>query len=181
MKSYWNLHQKNLGLGGMWPKKSKKEQNTGKLEEQKVKTFIDYTRERLRNKKIPNQGELTRETKSFICATQEQALQTNYFMFQVDKTCKSPFCSVNHIASACPNLEVKQDTKKHIQAISRVHWFLYRKYSFDCQNKAYKHIPKPALLNQKFMALQNTTDKEIEGKNWNKMCHYLCSYPWTPK
>ena len=66
-------------------------------------------------------GGLKRDTKSLLCAAQEQAIRTNLVKYSIEKTSETPHCkicnenveSVTHIISACPNLARNQYRKKH--------------------------------------------------------------------
>ena len=59
---------------------------------------------------------------TFLCATQEQAIKTNYIKHHIDKTNENPLCrlcgekgeSVQHLVSGCEKLaqkEYKQTTQ----------------------------------------------------------------------
>ena len=66
-------------------------------------------------------GELERETKSLICAAQEQALRTNAIKNDIThqdesllcRLCKEKAESVTHIVSLCSVLAGKQYRKRH--------------------------------------------------------------------
>ena len=74
-------------------------------------------------------GELKRETKSLLCAAQEQALRVNAIKYPIDKTSNTPLCrlcngkkeSITHIVSACSILAKWQYRKCHDKVGTYVH------------------------------------------------------------
>ena len=63
-----------------------------------------------------SRGDLKVGTEALLCATQEQAISTNYMKYHINKTSKSPLCrlcgkkseSVQHITSGCEKLAQKE-------------------------------------------------------------------------
>ena len=106
---------------------SKKEKKENRLEEWKQKTlhgqFLRETKCHNESKKMGmvEEGELKRDTKSLLCAAQEQAIRTNLVNYSIEKTSETPHCkicnenveSVTYIISACLNLARNQYRKRH--------------------------------------------------------------------
>ena len=101
---------------------SKKEKKENRLKELKQKTlhgqFVRETECRIESRKWGwfREGELKSETKSLLCAAQEQAIRTNSMKYSIDKTSETPcsrLCnenveSVTNIISVCPSLAKNQ-------------------------------------------------------------------------
>ena len=102
-------------------------------------------------------GELKRETKSLICAAEEQALRTNAIKNGINhqdesllcRLCKEKVESVTHIASSCSVLDGKKYRKRHDKLEKKVHWLLCKKFEIECEDKWFSHQPEPVLENDK--------------------------------
>ena len=74
---------------------------------------------------------------AMLCATQEQAIQTNYVKHKIDKTAQSPLfrmCdkkteTISHITSECEKLAQKEYQRRHNNVARIVHWKLSNKYN----------------------------------------------------
>ena len=83
------------------------------------------------------------QTEALICASQEQALRTNYVKYHIDKTVESPLCrlcgekgeSVNHIVCECKKLAQREYKQRHDNVARAVHWKLCEKYHLDKTDK----------------------------------------------
>ena len=68
------------------------------------------------------------ETKSLLCAAQEQAIRTNYVKYHIDMTSESPLCrlcekigeSVQHLVSECEKLAQKEYKRRHDNVAKKV-------------------------------------------------------------
>ena len=118
-------------------------------------------------------GELKWRTKSLICAAQEQALRTNAIKNCIDhqdvsllcRYCKEKAESVTHIVSLCSLLAGNQYRKRHNKRGKKVHWFLCKKFEFECEGKWFS--PEPLLENDTCKVLLDfaiETDKEKEHR-----------------
>ena len=88
-------------------------------------------------------GNLKIQTESLVCATQEQALKTNYLKLHIDKTANSPLCRmcgnkgeiIQHIICECEKLAQKEYKRRHNNVARRLHWDLCKKNGLKCDVK----------------------------------------------
>ena len=77
-------------------------------------------------------GDLKRETESFIVACQNQSIRTNLVKTRIDKSQGDSLCrmcrkvdeSINHIVSGCTKLLQKEYKRRHDNLGKIVHWKL---------------------------------------------------------
>ena len=108
-------------------------------------------------------GELKRETESFLCAAQEQALKTNAVKNGIDHQDVSPLCrlckakveSVTNVVSSCSVLAGKQYRKRHNKLGKKEHLLLCKKFEIECEDKWFLHQPEPVLENNKCKILSD--------------------------
>ena len=82
-------------------------------------------------------------TEALIFSAQEQALRTNYIMFNIDKTSASPLCmmcsnkgeTVSHIVSECSVLAQREYKRRHDNVTRYIHWRLCEKYKLHKTDK----------------------------------------------
>ena len=101
-------------------------------------------------------GYLTKSTESYIMAAQEQALQTKWRRSTVEgidgedglcRVCGKRFETIKHVVSGCSELAKKQYLIRHDKMGARIHWELCKKYSIDCAEKWFNHIPSSVCRN----------------------------------
>ena len=88
-------------------------------------------------------GDLKRETESFIVACQNQSIRTNLVKTRIDKSQGDSLCrmcrkvdeSINHIVSGCTKLLQKEYKRRHDNLGKIVHWKLARKCNFEAGDK----------------------------------------------
>ena len=109
---------------------SKKEKKENQLKKWKKKTLHEqFVREiechnESKRWEWLREVDLERETESFLCGAQEQAIRTNLGNYSINKATETPVCrlfnenieSVTHIISACTNLAKNQYRKRYDKA-----------------------------------------------------------------
>ena len=95
-------------------------------------------------------GYLGKATESYICAAQEEVLETRsrksrIYGEEVDPKCR--LCgeweeTVSHLASGCGKLAGTQYVIRHDNMGRRVHWELCKKYDVRCGERWYEHEPE---------------------------------------
>ena len=106
-------------------------------------------------------GDLKIHTESLLCATQEQALRTNYLKFHIDKTANSPLCrmcgnkgeTVQYIICECEKLAQKEHKRRHDNVARRLNWDLCKKNGLKCNVKWYEHEPDSVVENNEIKLL----------------------------
>ena len=101
-------------------------------------------------------GYLGKATEAFICAAQEEVLETRsrkarIYGEEVDPKCR--LCgqweeTVMHLASGCDNLARKQYMIRHDNVGRRVHWELCKKYDVECCERWYEHEPESVVASR---------------------------------
>ena len=94
-------------------------------------------------------GYLGKATEAYICAAQENVLETRgrkKYIYGEDVNPKCRICglwdeNVRHLASGCEELAKRQYVIRHDNMGKRVHWELCRKYGIECGEKWYEHVP----------------------------------------
>ena len=89
------------------------------------------------------EGNLKRETESFLIAAQNKVIRTNHITSRIDKTQQNSKCrlcsdrdeTINYI-SKCSKLAQKEKVFP---------WEMCKKFKFDHTNKWYMHNPAPVL------------------------------------
>ena len=80
-----------------------------------------------------------------ICATQEQAIRTNYVKYNIDKTADSPTCTlckergetVSHIVSEYKKLAQMDYKRRHDNVAKMIHWRLCEKFILEKSDQWY--------------------------------------------
>ena len=94
-------------------------------------------------------GYLKKETEGTILAAQDQALRTNWIKSNVDKENISSKCrmcgereeTIAHIVSECQKLAQREyKSWRHDKVAAVIHWYLCKKFGFECDDKYYNHI-----------------------------------------
>ena len=106
-------------------------------------------------------SDLKIQTEALICASQEQAVRTNWVKHNIDKTAPSPLCrlcgnqmeTVNHIVSGCEKLAQREYKRRHDNVAKMVHWKLCEKYGFKSNEKWYEHEPESVVENDRVKLL----------------------------
>ena len=96
------------------------------------------------------QCDLKVQTEATICATQEQAIRTNYIKNKIDKTSENPLCrmcreygkTVQHIMCGCKKLAQREYQRRHDTVAKLVHWKLWER-----TERWYEHCPKGVVEN----------------------------------
>ena len=96
------------------------------------------------------QSDLKVQTEASICATQEQALRTNYTKNKIDKTSENALCrmccergqSVQYIMCECKILAQHEYKRRHDTVAKLVHWKLCKKHNLERKEKWYEHFPE---------------------------------------
>ena len=96
-----------------------------------------------------SRGDLKVRTEVLLCATQEQAITTNYIKYHIDKTSESLLCrlcgkngeSVQHITSGCEKLVQKEYKRRHDNVAEKVNSDICKKNG----EKWYEHAPDGAV------------------------------------
>ena len=81
-------------------------------------------------------GELKKETESFLIAAQDQALRTNAIKAKIDKVtedskcrlCKGKDETIDHLISSCSKIAQIYYKERHNKLASMLHWNLCEKY-----------------------------------------------------
>ena len=100
-------------------------------------------------------GDLKRETESFIKAAQNQSIRTNLVKAKIDKSQGGSLCrvcrkvdeSIDHVVSGCSKLAQNEYKRRHDNLGKIVHWKLARKKNFEAEGKRYEHEPESVLEN----------------------------------
>ena len=74
-------------------------------------------------------SDLKRCIEILICSAQQKSIRTNYIMYNIDKTDKSPLCrmcgtrndTISHIVSECGKVAQKEYKQKHDSVGRYVH------------------------------------------------------------
>ena len=106
-------------------------------------------------------GDLKRETESFIVAAQNQSIRANLVKARIDKSHGDSLCrmcrkvdeSIDHILSGCSKLAQKDYNRRHDNLGKIVHWKLPRKCNFEAGDKWYEHEPESVLENENYKIL----------------------------
>ena len=120
-------------------------------------------------------GDLKRETESFIVAAQNQSIGTNLVKAKMDKSqgdslcrvCRKVVESIDHIVSGCSKLAQKECKRMHDNLGKIVHWKLARKCNFKAGDKWHEHEPESVLENEDYKILWDfsiQTDHVIEAR-----------------
>ena len=121
-------------------------------------------------------GDLKRETESFIVAAQNQSIEnqrTNLVKARIDKSQRDSLCrmcrkvdeSIDHIVSGCSKLAQKEYKRRDDNLGKIVHWKLAWKCNFEAGDKWYEHEPESVLENEDYKILWDfsiQTDHVIE-------------------
>ena len=108
-------------------------------------------------------GSIKRETESLIMEAQEQVIRTNAIKAKIDRTQAESKCrlcgkvdeTVRHIVCECPMLAQREYKRKHEWVGRKIHWKIWRKISFDVNEKWYKHEPEKVVENDSWKILWN--------------------------
>eukprot|EP00957_Ditylum_brightwellii_P030437 2305196-Ditylum_brightwellii.AAC.1 len=92
------------------------------------------------------------KTESFICATQEQTVVTNYIGKEIFKQNINPLCrlcgehnkSIAHITSGCKILLDSKYKQQHDRICTYLHWGILKDHNMPISNTWYTHNPKAA-------------------------------------
>ena len=103
-------------------------------------------------------GDLKRETESFIVAAQNQGIRPNLVKGRIDKSqgkslirvCRIVDESINHIVSGCSKLAQNEYKRRHNNLGKILHWKLVRKCNFEAGDKWYEHEPESVLENEDY-------------------------------
>ena len=113
-------------------------------------------------------GYLDKKNESYICAAQENALNTRYRVAMLKREggvgrvkqgeghcrkCGKFVETVGHLISGCTMLAQKEYRKRHDRMGLRVYWELLVKYGFERSEKWYQEVPDPVRM---------TADKRYE-------------------
>ena len=120
-------------------------------------------------------GDLKRETESFMVVRQNQSIRTNLVKARIDKSQGDSLCrmcrkvdeSINHIVSGCTKLAQKEYKRRHDNLEKIVHWKLARKCNFEAGDKWYENEPEIVLKNEDYKILWDfsiQTDHDIEAR-----------------
>ena len=110
-------------------------------------------------------GYLGKTTESYICAAQENVLETRArkaYIYGEDVNPKCRICglwdeNVMHLASGCKELAKRQYVIRHDNMGKRVHWELCRKYGIKCAERWYEHVPESVSVGQDVEIYWNQT------------------------
>ena len=108
-------------------------------------------------------GDLKRQTESFIVAAQNQSVRTNLVKARIDKNQGDSLCrvcikvdeSIDHIVSGVSKLVQKEYKRRHNNLGKIIHWKLARKCNFEAGNIWYEHEPESVLENEDYKILQD--------------------------
>ena len=100
-------------------------------------------------------GYLGKATESYICAAQEESLETRWRKARIYGEDVDPKCrlcgkfdeTVMHLASGCGELAKRKYLIRHDGMGKRVHWELCRKYEIECAERWYEHEPESVVVN----------------------------------
>ena len=103
-------------------------------------------------------GDLKKETESFIVAAQNQSIRTNLVKAKIDKSQGDSLCrmcrkvdeSIDHIVSGCSKLAQKECKRRHDNLGKIIYWKLARKCNFVAGDKWYEHEPESVLENEDY-------------------------------
>ena len=117
-------------------------------------------------------AELKVETEAMLCASQEQAIRTNYVKHKIDKTAQSPLCRMcdkksETISHICEKLAQKEYKRRHKNVARIVHWKLCGKYNLKRSEKWYEHAPEGVVENEEVKILWDVMiqcDREIKAR-----------------
>ena len=120
-------------------------------------------------------GDLKRETESFIVAAQNQSIRTNLVKARIDKSQGDSLCrmcgkvdeSIDHIVSDCSKLAQKEYKRRHENLGKIVRWKLDRKCNFEAGDKWFEPESESVLENEDYKILwyfSIQTDHVIEAR-----------------
>ena len=102
-------------------------------------------------------GDLKAETESEIVTTQDQALQTIYYVTEILNTETDSKCrlcqqfdeTIDHIISACQILAKEQYMKRHDRVCAQLHFNICKETGVQLDKKHwYEHVPKSVETSQ---------------------------------
>ena len=88
------------------------------------------------------QSDLKVQTEAMICATQEQALRTNYTKNKIDKTSENALCRMCGERGQCKILAQHEYKRRHDTVAKLVQWKLCKKHNLERKEKWYEHFPE---------------------------------------
>ena len=117
-------------------------------------------------------GEIKKETESFLIAAQDQALRTNAIKAKIDKVtedskcrlCKEKDETIDYLISSCSKIAKTDYKERHNKVASMLHWNLCKKYHLPVSKKWLEHNVEKVLQNEKVKILWNfkiQTDKHL--------------------
>ena len=92
-------------------------------------------------------------------------IQTNYIIYNIDKTGESPLCrmcgtrneTISHIVSECAKLAQKEYKRRYDSLGRYVHWQFCEKLGFNRAGFWYEHEPESVVDNENFKILCDFT------------------------
>ena len=115
------------------------------------------------------------ETETMLCATQEQAIRTNYVKHKIHKTAQSLLCrmcdkkseTISHIVGECEKLAQKEYKRRHDNVARAARCKLFGKYNLRRSEKWYEHAPESVVENEEVKILWDfmiQCDREIKAR-----------------
>ena len=96
-------------------------------------------------------GFLDKRTEGFVCAAQENVLQTNCYKVTIMKQGDNVKCrkcgkeaeTVGHLISGCETLAQNEYKRRHDKMGLRIYWELCKKYGIQAKERWYEEVPDP--------------------------------------
>ena len=121
------------------------------------------------------EADLKTETGPMFCVGQEEAIETSYVKYKIDKTAQSTLCTmcdkesktISHIVSECEKLAQKESKRRHDNVARIIHWKLYGKCNLKRSEKWYEHAPEGVAENEEVKVLWDDMiqcDREIKER-----------------
>ena len=96
-------------------------------------------------------GFLDKRTEGFVCAAQENVLQTNCYKVTIMKQGDNVKCrkcgkeaeTVGHLISGCEMLAQNEYKRRHDKMGLRIYWELCKKYGIQAKERWYEEVPDP--------------------------------------
>ena len=108
-----------------------------------------------------NGGFIDKRTEGFVCAAQENVLQTNCYKTTITKQGDNVKCrkcgkyaeTVGHLISGCEMLAQSEYRRRHDKMGLRIYWELCKKYGMTTKERWYEEVPD---------AVRKSADKKFE-------------------
>ena len=108
-----------------------------------------------------NGGFIDKRTEGFVCAAQENVLQTNCYKTTLTKQGDNVKCrkcgkyaeTVGHLISGCEMLAQSEYRRRHDKMGLRIYWELCKKYGMPTKERWYEEVPDP---------VRKSADKKFE-------------------